>query len=529
MRRSLAATCLLSCLAAPAGHAEIMVGGMGAPEGVTHPLSAFTSLAQGTMTPYRQIVGPNIQVREPMFGSYEPNQQLIYVSDFRGQAVRVFPAFASGDVAPIRVINPPLIGQTRANAPVFDHGELGVIVSNCCIGTYPLDASGDAVPRVRAVSWGGGSGGVTGLNSPHHLHYLPASDEYAVLDYAPAPSYASRIVFHHRTANGNVPPSRMITGPFVANARGMAYDPTSRRIFVLRITPQSPPAGNIGLISVFDDSASGDAVPLHTIYSSQLYEDPGYYFAGLGFDPYTDRLMVSITQSGSPAANRLMTFAATAVGSTSPIQDLNGTNLSPYSVGIPFGVPLSPPAPMPLLAVAHPTAIAYGGTSALSSQGGLGGGAVGFSVTSGAGTCAISAATLTAIGTGTCTVTATKAADFPFPEQTATVDLSVALAEQAALTAFASPTTLPVGDTSALTAQGGSGTGAVSFQVSNGFGACAIQGNTLDALAPGSCSLYAFKAGDAHYYPAISAEITVTITPSNDVFADGFEEPAPGR
>ena len=531
MRRTLLSICAFGglALAASVGHAEIMVGGMGAPEGATHPLSAFIGLAQGTMTPYRQIVGPNIQVREPLFGAYEPNQQLIYVSDFRGQAVRVFPAFASGDVAPIRVINPPLIGQTRANAPIFAHGELAVIVGNCCIDTYPLDASGDSVQRIRAVSWGGGSGGVTALNSPSALFYLPASDEYAVLDNAPAPSHASRIVFHHRTANGSVPPSRLITGPHVANARGMAYDPASRRIFVLQIDPQTPPAMSPGLISVFADTASADASPLHTIQSPQLYVDPGHSFVGLGYDAYTDRLMVSSTQYGNPASNRIVVLSAAAVGMTLPIQDLNGANLSPHSVAIPFGVPLTPPAPMPLIAIANPTAIAYGDTSALSSQGGQGDGAVGFSVTSGAGACAISGTTVTAIGIGTCTVTATKAADFPFPEQTANVDLSVTFAAQATLTAFASPAVLAQGGTSALTAQGGSGTGSLSFTVSSGYSSCAIQGSTLNALAAGTCTLYAFKVGDAHYYPAVSDEITVTVMASDDVFADGFEESPPGR
>ncbi|HPA01333.1 MAG TPA: hypothetical protein PLK29_03815 [Chiayiivirga sp.] len=529
MFRALFATCLFSCLAlsVPLCRAEIMVGGMGAPEGSTHPLSQFTSLAQGTMTPYRQIAGPGIQIREPLFGTYEPNQQLIYISDFRGQAVRVFPAFASGDVAPIRVINPPRLGQTRANAPVFAHNELGVIAYNCCIDTYPLDASGDAVRSIREINWGGGGGG-SGLNNPSHLFYLPASDEYAVLDSEPAPSYAARIVFHHRLSSGSVPPSRMITGPSVANARGVAYDPSTRRIFVLRITPQPPPAGNLGLINVFDDQASGDAAPLHSIHSADLHEEPGHYFVGLGFDSHTGRLMISRTQYGNPASNRILTFNAAAVGSTSPVQDLSGTNLSPYSVGIPFGVPLSPPGPMPLLAVAEPSAIAYGDTSALSSLGGQGVGAVSFSVTAGPGACEVSGNTLTAIGTGACTVTATKAQAFPYPEQSASVNLTITPAAQAPLTAFASPNTLPVGNTSALTTQGGSGTGAVSFLVTDGFGSCAIQGNTLDALAPGSCILRALKAGDDHYYIAASQEVTVTVVAGEGVFADGFENAPPG-
>ena len=527
MRRTLASTFVLTCLAlaAPASHADIMVGGMGAPAGTTHPLSQFSSLAQGTMLPNRQIAGPDIQLHEPNFGAYEPSQQLIYISDFRGKAIRVFPAFASGNAAPLRVINPPLLGQARANAPVSAHNELGVIAGNCCIHTYPLDASGDAVPRLRGID--SGSGGVTELNNPGALIYLSASDEYAVLDYERAPPYASHILFYPRTANGSVPPARRITGPHLANAVGMAYDPAARRIFVLRREPSS----TFGTINVFDDGASGMAVPLHAFSSDQLYVQNGQYFVGLGFDPYTQRLMVSSTQPGTPANNRIVSFNANVPGTVSPIQTLDGVNLSQYTVGVPFGVPSSAPAPMPLLAIAHPTALVYGQTSALSWMGGSGVGMVSLAVSGGQSICEIDNGTLTAIGVGACTVTATMAAAFPHPEQTASVRLAVTPATQAPLTLGVAPATLAVGETSALTAQGGSGTGVLQFQLRNGHGSgiCDIQGSTLTALAPGTCDVQVFRQADAHYYPAVSnaVQVTVTVTAGSGVFADSFETPAP--
>lgn len=522
MHRFLLLACTLSCLllTAPASRADIMVGGIGTPAGSTHPLSQFSSLAQGTMMPSRQISGPNTQLHEPNFGIYEPNQQLIYISDFRGQAIRVFPAFASGDVAPIRVINSPQLGQVRANAPVFSHNELGVIVSNCCIATYPLDASGNAVQRIRSVSWGGFSS--TELNNPFALIYLPATDEFAVLDHDRAPPHKSRIVFHSRTANGDAAPTRLITGLDVVDASGMAYDPVTRRIFVLRTLLPYPQSSD-GVISVFDDTASGNAVALHTMTSNQLNIESNEHFTGLGFDAYTNRLMVSSTQSGNPARNRIATFNAAAIGPTTPIQMLNGANLSAHTVGVPFGVPSSPPAPPPLIAIAHPTALAYGQTSVLSWQGGQGNGAVSFSVTSGMDVCEVSGSTLSATGVGACVVTATKAAEFLIPEQTASVNLSVTPATQAPLIASATPAVLSIGGTSLLTTQGGSGTGAVHFQLESGFGLCALQGTTLTALAPGSCTVRAYKAADAHHHTAGSEAITVIVNAGDGVFADGFE------
>lgn len=527
--RSVLVACgfLALTLVARMGHAEVMVGGMGAPEGTTHPLSLFSSLAQGQMAPYRQIAGPSIQIREGRFGSYEPNQQLIYISDFRGQAVRVFPAFASGNVAPIRVIDPPSIGQTRANAPVFAHGELGVIEYGCCIATYPLDASGNRVTSIRELDWGAGG---TGVFDPSVLLYIPATDEYVVLDQEPPPSYASRIVFHHRTSSGSVPPSRLISGAGVANARGMAYDPATRRIFVLREDAAPPATDRPGIISAFDDLASGDVVPMYEITSPDLFVPPGNQFAGLGFDPYTNRLMVSSTRyGGTPDDNRLVALPADAIGSTSAIQILSGSNLSPYNVSVPFAVPLLPPGPMPLLAIAHPTVIPYGGTSVLSSLGGTGTGALTYSVSAGSGACSIVGEALTAIDTGNCTVTVTKAASFAHPEQTASVNLTVVPADQAPLLATATPATLVPGATSTLASEGGSGTGAVTFHVQFGTAFCSIQGNSLAALQPGTCIVRAIKAGDSHYFPASSPELPVTVVAGDAVFGDGFENSPPAR
>lgn len=86
---------------------------------------------------------------------------------------------------------------------------------------------------------------------------------------------------------------------------------------------------------------------------------------------------------------------------------------------VDISVGLSPQAA--LTAIATPAAIAFNGTSALSTIGGSGTGAVTFAVTAGASFCSVGGNTLTGIGVGTCTVTATKAADTDFSVATATV------------------------------------------------------------------------------------------------------------
>ncbi|WP_257386565.1 hypothetical protein [Tahibacter caeni] len=347
MRRP-ALACLLTvaAIAAAPGHADMMLGGFATSAGQNHPLRHFHPDATGSAAPVGEISGPATQLYQPMFGTYEPNEQVVYISDFGGQAIRVYPAFATGDVAPLRVLDPPQLAQTRANAPVPAHGELGVIASNCCIYTYPLQASGNSVARIRGINWGGGADTTTKLNNPSSLIYIPATDEYAVKDYDSAPPQAARIVFHARTANGFVAPTRLLTGAGVANATGLAYDAGSRRLFVLR---QLPPVGGTrrGVIAIFADTASGDAVPLDTIEggSTQLDLPDGRYFSGIGFDPYAQRIMVSMPGGSNPADNRVLQYGYSpgAAGDLAPVRILQGTNVSPYTVGIPFGVPAGPP------------------------------------------------------------------------------------------------------------------------------------------------------------------------------------------
>lgn len=341
----LPAACLLAAAAAASPlHAEMMIGGYGPSTAQGNPLRRFSADAQGDDAPIGQIAGPDTQLYQPAFGVYEPDEGVVYVSDFDGRAIRVYSATATGNAAPIRVINPSSIAQTRANAPVSAHDELGVIVSNCCIATFPLHADGNDVSAIRAIDWGGSSNSTTRLYNPNALTYLPGSDEYAVIDNDPAPPQATRLVFHARTANGNVAPTRLLTGAGVAHAVGLAHDRATHQLFVLRQAPPDVNDVQHGSIAVFDEGASGDAQPLTVIEgeATQLDLIVGQYWAGLGFDPYTSRLMASSNDnSGNAALNRVILFdyAAGVGGNIAPVRQLQGSNVSPYYPGTPFGVP----------------------------------------------------------------------------------------------------------------------------------------------------------------------------------------------
>jgi hypothetical protein len=98
---------------------------------------------------------------------------------------------------------------------------------------------------------------------------------------------------------------------------------------------------------------------------------------------------------------------------------------------------------------------------------------------------------------------------------------SIARAEQAAFGVTATPATLLVGGTSTLATQGGSGEGAVSFELTDGAEFCSLDGNILSALVPGDCSIVATKTADANH-EAASASVIVSVLP-DAIFTDRFD------
>lgn len=337
----LALLLLLALPMAPA-RADILIGGIapGAGVGVRHPVFRFDDAAHGAAIPAASLGGEASGLLTPMDGAHEAGEGVIYVADYYGRAIRVFPADAAGDLAPLRVLDPPLLGQPRTVLPLPAHGELMVIASNCCIYTWPLQASGSAAPRLRSITWGGGSSGQTALNNPSSMVYLPATDEVAVVDYDAASPFAAKVVFHARTGNGNVAPTRILQGPDTADAAGLAHDPANGLLFLLASRDLGG-GDRAGEIRVFDAAASGAEPPLYAIAGPATGLDFGSprYLAGITFDPQRQRLLVTVAGNGAPTANRLLVFDALASGDAAPLQELSGSGLGEGSVGRPFLVP----------------------------------------------------------------------------------------------------------------------------------------------------------------------------------------------
>jgi hypothetical protein len=207
--------------------------------------------------------------------------------------------------------------------------------------------------------------------------------------------------------------------------------------------------------------------------------------------------------------------------SVSATKASDGVYASVTSAPVTVSVGLTPQTALVL--IANPASINVNGSSALSTSGGSGGGAVTYGVVS--GPCSVTGSTLTGTGAGSCSVTATKAADSVYAEATsAPVTVSVGLTPQATLTLIPSATEVQVGQTVTLSTTGGSGNGAVTYSTvaqpineSPSSAAalvltCGITGNVLTPTGgAGSCLVTATKAAEGAYAEA-TAQSTVRVT-----------------
>ncbi|TXH27603.1 MAG: hypothetical protein E6Q99_03290 [Elusimicrobia bacterium] len=232
----------------------------------------------------------------------------------------------------------PLLGQPRASVPIPALDELIVIAGNCCIRTLPLHGSGSNVPPLRMIGWGG-NGGVTELNNPSSLAWFPTTDEVAVMDYDFG-NFATKLVFHSRLGGGQVAPTRVLKSVHTENAAGFAYSQAQKRIYLLTFTTNGD-GSREGQIRVFAESATGQDAPLYTIEgaATQLGFNASSYQSGIAIDTDLNRLMVGVTGNGNPADNRAIVFDLAASGNATPVQVLQGTQLSTGYLGAPFAVP----------------------------------------------------------------------------------------------------------------------------------------------------------------------------------------------
>ena len=223
----------------------------------------------------------------------------IFVGDLHADAIDVFAAGASGNVAPIRQIVGSQTGLSAVGDVKVDAAG-DVYASNSDVNTiteYAPGASGDATP-LRTIS-----GASTQLCRPDDLSLEP--DGTLVVGQL----CGTPVLVFGPGASGNVAPERTLTGQLTGQVDGVGMDATGALYADL--------SSGFG-IQVYAPGASGNATPERTVGATGA-DDVIVGFNGQVFATTSPAFAAS-------AAESVVSFPPGAGPSTPPTQDITGSN-----------------------------------------------------------------------------------------------------------------------------------------------------------------------------------------------------------
>lgn len=225
----------------------------------------FRKAASGNEAPIRLLQGGRTRLANPHGIALDPRSGLIFVTN-QGSVSSRYPPEQGGRNRPA---NLPLL----RDAAVPGSGRM----LPPAITVHSKTASGDTAP-IRVIE-----GPRTRLNWPTAIAVDPERRELYVANDA-----GESILVFDATAQGNVEPRRVLTGPRtgVKNPTGLALDMQNRELWVANF-------GN-HTATVYPLAAQGDVAPLRTIRSapagtpSQMIGNPG----GVAFDTRREEILV---------------------------------------------------------------------------------------------------------------------------------------------------------------------------------------------------------------------------------------------
>lgn len=302
-----------------------------------HPILRFPGSANGNVAPSGSFLTdlPGERLQTPFYLTYEPVENVVYVADFYGQAIRVYAEDANGNTAPLRSFSAPLLGQPRQVAISTEHDELFAAVSGCCLAAFPRTASGSNVAALRFIQWGGSNGSLTRLNNPTGPALRKSSDTLIVADYKQNPdnTYSGVLLSFDRTASGNAAPVSSIEGNLTGlgnGAVGPAYDAVHDEIIVVGVDYTT----STYRILSFAGDASGNVQPLRSIEGPTANLN---LVNGIAYDPVGDLIYVAQGgYNGVPAT--VQAFPRSAHGDVAPLRTIAGGNTL---VGYPLGITIT--------------------------------------------------------------------------------------------------------------------------------------------------------------------------------------------
>lgn len=185
-------------------------------------IGAFARLASGNVEPVRTIYGNISKLTRVAHGiTYDAGRDEIIGSEPLAAAVVAFRGGVGGQVPPLRVLQG---NKTMLHAPqgvVVDDLHHELIVGDNITGyilTYPWDANGNVAPLRVIAGPRTGMAGVMDIGVDPQRGLIVAVARHQREGWGVQPG--GGIFIFKRTANGNVAPLRVITGPHTGMRRG---------------------------------------------------------------------------------------------------------------------------------------------------------------------------------------------------------------------------------------------------------------------------------------------------------------------
>jgi 6-phosphogluconolactonase (cycloisomerase 2 family) len=136
-------------------------------------ITVYARTASGDTAPLRVIQGPKTQMNWPTGIAFDPRSNELFVANDMGDSILVFNASASGDVAPIRVLTGPktLIKNPTGVYVDTTNDELWVAnFGNHTATAYKLSAAGDIAP-LRVIRSAPSDQPTLSIGNPHPVAY----------------------------------------------------------------------------------------------------------------------------------------------------------------------------------------------------------------------------------------------------------------------------------------------------------------------------------------------------------------------
>jgi len=265
-------------------------------------ISVLASCSGGPSAPATSLASQQNQGR---IVKHQTACPCVYVANYDGNSINVFPVGTSGNVAPSQYIygsNTELNDPTGVAVDSNDNVYVANYAGNS-ISIYAAGATGNATPTAVI------SGSNTGLEEPAGVAIDPLNGDIYVENYQGGPSGGGTVNFYAPGSNGNVAPLGSIAGSNTEldTSVGLALD-SSGNIYVPNID---------NLVTVYAAGSSGNVAPATTISGSNTQLDDPYQVA-------LDSSSNIYVANEVAAASSVTAYPAGANGNVRPKYDITG-------------------------------------------------------------------------------------------------------------------------------------------------------------------------------------------------------------